>query len=334
VSRAPGHLEPSATSPCSVLSTGEPAYGTATRAPAWVALEQPGPWGRDAVRQSHLDPQLGSGLAESLAAVDGRLALIRRPGAHADDHREHRRHVLVASCVPGRAWLLAGMVTDPELLLRLDLPALHRGDQAAVARSVPGLHSQDKTQLLVCTNGRRDVCCAVRGRPVAEGAAAILPGQVWETSHTGGHRFAPTAVLLPSGLVLSRLTAAAAASAVAAVQSDEFPLALSGPAHDRGRCALSAPAQAAESAVRYQNRIGLLDALRVDELPCAPVRGSDDPLTNWRVEHRDGRSWEVVVGAAVRGPDRPVSCGKLPEPQTSYEVKIAPATTRWGRASG
>lgn len=303
-------------------SVAESAYGTAPPAIAWVALEQPGPWGREAVRHSHLDPQLGAVLGESVAAAGSRLALIRRPGAHADDHRKHRRHVLVASCVPGREWLLAGMVTDAELLRRIDLLALRRGDQGAVARSVPGLEAEDKAQLLVCTNGRRDVCCAVRGRPVADGAAAAIPGQVWETSHTGGHRFAPTAVLLPSGLVLGRLTVSAAATAAAAVESDEFPWDLSGPAHDRGRCALSPPAQAAESAVRHQVGVRGLNALSVAELLGeSPVAG---PETNWRVEHTDGSSWEVAVTMAVSGADRPVSCGKPPAPQTSYDVVIRP----------
>lgn len=308
-----------------MLSAGEPAYGTAPSATAWVALEQPGPWGRDAARHSHLDVELGSLLAESVAAAGGRLALIRKPGAHADDHRLHRRRVLVASCRPGREWLLAGLVTDAEALRRLDLAALRRGDRDAVARSVPGLEPDDSAQLLVCTNGRRDVCCAVRGRPVAEAAAATLPGQVWETSHTGGHRFAPTAVLLPSGLVLGRLTGSAAATAVASVQSDQFPVELSGPTHDRGRCGLSPPAQAAESAVRHRIGAGGLNALRITErADSVPVTGRPGALSSWRVEHSDGRSWDVAVTAVVDGPDRPLSCGKPAEPRASYEVVIGP----------
>lgn len=54
--------------------------------------------------------------------------------------------------------------------------------------------------VLVCTHGRRDACCGALGTRLA----SVLPGlgagvRVWRTSHTGGHRFAPTAVLLPEG---------------------------------------------------------------------------------------------------------------------------------------
>ena len=57
-------------------------------------------------------------------------------------------------------------------------------------------------ELLVCTHGRRDVCCGSLGTDL-HGllAASPLPGDVRlaRTSHTGGHRFAPTFILLPEG---------------------------------------------------------------------------------------------------------------------------------------
>ncbi|HEU5385864.1 MAG TPA: sucrase ferredoxin [Streptosporangiaceae bacterium] len=48
---------------------------------------------------------------------------------------------------------------------------------------------------LVCTNGKRDRCCAVRGRPVAAAIADATGWDTWESSHLGGHRFAATALL-------------------------------------------------------------------------------------------------------------------------------------------
>ena len=56
--------------------------------------------------------------------------------------------------------------------------------------------------LLVCTHGRRDVCCGSLGTELAFGLAATVQRpdtKVWRTSHTGGHRFAPTVILLPQG---------------------------------------------------------------------------------------------------------------------------------------
>ena len=58
------------------------------------------------------------------------------------------------------------------------------------------------TDVLVCTHGRRDVCCGSRGTNLALQLAAggAPPGvRFSRTSHTGGHRFAPTFLVLPQG---------------------------------------------------------------------------------------------------------------------------------------
>lgn len=60
----------------------------------------------------------------------------------------------------------------------------------------------DITDLLVCTHGRRDVCCGSQGTDLALRLAAEGPPPgvaFWRTSHTGGHRFAPTFLVLPQG---------------------------------------------------------------------------------------------------------------------------------------
>ena len=67
---------------------GISAYGTAARATFFVALEQSGPWGRDAATESHLPAAVGRSLSQACTERGGRLSLIRRPGRHADDHHE------------------------------------------------------------------------------------------------------------------------------------------------------------------------------------------------------------------------------------------------------
>ena len=235
---------------------GISAFGTASEARFWVAVEQSGPWGRDAMTQSHLDAELGAGLAGACQSAGGRLLLIRRPGQHADAHHRTSRRVLVATRLTGRPELLAGDVPDAAELLRLPFDALAGGDLDAVREALPALTPCAEPALLVCTNARRDVCCAVRGRPVALQAAAERPGQVWECSHTGGHRFAPTAVLLPHGQTWARLSTALAVTALDAAARGRLPAELLGPVHDRGRSPLPAPAQAAESFVRAPDRRG------------------------------------------------------------------------------
>jgi hypothetical protein len=292
------------------------AYGTAARATFFVALEQSGPWGRDAATQSHLPAAVGGSLSASCAERGGRLSLIRRPGPHADDHHEvgHTAYLAWAGDGP---WLLRLVVTDPATLLDLDFDALARGDREAVLATTPGAEPAEPV-LLVCTNGRRDVCCAVRGRPVALDTAAVHPGRVWEASHTGGHRFAPTGVLLPHGATLARLDADLCAELLGRAASDRLPEGVLGPLHDRGRSALSGPEQAAESYVRHVARITDLTALTiiadgadgadgaertVQAVPGAPLR--------YAVRHRDGRSWRVELERREHA-DLPESCGKVP----------------------
>ncbi len=57
--------------------------------------------------------------------------------------------------------------------------------------------------VLVCTHGRRDRCCGALGTAlfskISADPLAKAGVRTWRTSHTGGHRFAPTAVVLPEG---------------------------------------------------------------------------------------------------------------------------------------
>jgi hypothetical protein len=169
-----------------------------------------------------------------------------------------------------------------------------------VGRSLPTLVESDRAHLLVCTNGTRDVCCAAKGRPVALGVAALQPDRVWEVTHTSGHRFAATAVLLPAGTLHGRLDVAAAEELLHAADRGETVVAGS-----RGRSTWPAAGQVAELAVREATGETGLDALLV---------GSVSPTAEhaWEVgvRHGDGRHWQVEVTSEETGVDRSESCGK------------------------
>jgi hypothetical protein len=204
--------------------------------------------------------------------------------------------------------MLQGGVDDPAGLLRLPWTALREGDLAAVQAADPQLDRSPVPVLLVCTNSRRDICCALRGRPVALGCSEQRPGRVWECSHTGGHRFAPTGVLLPHGQTFARLSTASAVAAVDASTRGEVPLELLGAAYDRGRSHLTPAAQAAESTVRAQILEPRLLALSTTAVP---LQGRDGAWA-CQVTHVDGRHWDVVAVRESVGEDRPESCGKAP----------------------
>lgn len=290
--------------PCSATSVaaGEPLAGSAPAAVGWLCLEQNGPWGAKAWTSSHLDASLGSRI-EAVASSHGvRPCLIRRPGRHADAHVATARHVLVAHSRPGATWLVGGDVTDPADVLSLDFAAIASGDLEGVIASLPGL-APVAPQLLVCTNGTRDTCCARLGRPVAVTAAARFPEQVWEVTHTSGHRFAPTTVLLPSGALHGRVLDAA--PLLAAESAGELDV------HGyRGRSVWPASGQVAEDHVRRQFGITGLDDLEVS--------GVD---SQWLVSHRDGRTWRVDVTTYADG-ERPESCGKEARPVTRYTATV------------
>jgi hypothetical protein len=290
--------------------------GTASAATFWVALEQSGPWGRDAATDSHLDPAVGRTLDRGAKEVGGRLILIRRPGAHQNTNEGRPHRVYVAGGLDDHPWLLEADLADPASLLRLPWAALRDGDVDAVQEFLPEFDRSPAPVLLICSNSRRDVCCAVRGRPVALESSAARPGQVWECSHTGGHRFAPTGILLPYGQTLARLSGASAVAVVDAAAGGQLPIELLGASYDRGRSHLAPPAQAAESIVRQQVREPNLQALATT----AELHPGIANAWQCKVSHVDGRHWDVV---AVRGPgaeERPESCGKSPVPTWEWSV--------------
>ncbi|GAB3955933.1 sucrase ferredoxin [Streptomyces sparsus] len=293
-------------STCTIASRelDEPLAATAATARTWLLIEQPGPWGADALLHSRLDPALGAALAERSAGTGVRVALIRRPGPHADRGSAGVRRVFAAHTEPGRSWIRSTRLDTLTELADLDLTALgdgrhnglwepHRGDPLA----------------LVCTNGKRDRCCALLGRPLAAELAASGDADVWEVTHIGGHRFSPTLVVLPHGYAYGRADAPLVKEVLTAVRDGRVVT-----DHCRGRSCWERPGQAAELAVRELTGDGDADALS--------VTGTETHGDAWAVTvaHRDGRSWRVNVIAA---PDRPpiaASCGAALSRQPHMEV--------------
>lgn len=274
---------------CSASSArlGEPLAGTGPVAAAWLAIEQPGPWGGRALTESHLDRDLGRELNRRADGAGVRIALIRRPGRHALAHLDpatgpapaaepesdpdaasdsesdseyapgQPRQVLLANTIPGRTALRSMTITDPQELLDLDLAALAAGDWI-------GGTPQENPVLLVCTNGKRDQCCAMLGRALAHDLAVTQLGDhsdgidVWESDHLGGHRFAPTAVILPTGYAYGRLDPTTGTAAIQAAQAG-----LMATGQCRGRSTWGRRGQTAELALREELQEFAADAVLV-----------------------------------------------------------------------
>jgi hypothetical protein len=184
--------------PCATLSRAleEPQFGTASRVRGWVLLEQPGPWGREAVLESQLDRDLARALHRAAEAARVRLLLIRRSG--------RRRAGPSATCFVAHTsrrdrWLERRRLDDPAELLELDMAKVTAGERPGFGDPV------GEPVYLVCTNGRHDRCCATYGRPLALTLAERHGDLVWESSHVGGDRFAGNLVCLPSGHYFGRV---------------------------------------------------------------------------------------------------------------------------------
>jgi hypothetical protein len=158
---------------------------------------------------------------------------------------------------------------------------------------VPG-----RRRYLVCTNGARDPCCAIRGPAVAQALERVLPGHVYECSHLGGHRFAANVLVLPDGLCFGRLDVRAAVALASELEEGRLPL-----DHLRGRTSLTPEQQAAEILVRRELGLTGLDDLRHIEatiFELADGRRATARLRAHELEHRRVSCRDDKVEAATR----------------------------------
>lgn len=281
----------------------EPLPGTAKKESVYVVFEWPGGWSHDVLDGGTFGEELTAKLKSKLKGVAG-LQLVRRPGR---DGRQvgklHRCYLVWAEQGIMELLLLSG----PEAILDLDLTGPGRNGGGPI----------DTPLILVCTHGRRDVCCAVKGRPLAAALDEVYPsGLVWESSHTKGHRFAPSVIVLPWGYSFGRLNVEAAKEMVArAVDGEMFIPAC------RGSGLHSPRGQVAELAVATRlARDG--EAVRYGELKVG--ENSDEPAAV-TVAHPDGRVWEVTLEKrAVNGVIS--SCGDAPKAGTAWVATGIAAT--------
>lgn len=282
---------------CSELSQtlGEPLHATATHVESWLLVEDPGPWGRKALRESGLGPEVAGELERRGEEAGVRVGLVRPFGR---DRPSAARRVLGACSRPGSAFLELATVEDERELLDLDLGRVGRGEPTGRGELLP------RPVYLVCTNGRRDPCCGRLGRDLARALKAGLGERLWECSHVGGHRFAPNLVALPHGLFFGRLDPERARRVVAEVDEGRIPL-----EGYRGRSSLSPAAQAADAFVRARKGVEGLDGVE--------ILSEDDGAVLVGV---GGERLRVRVRRRTLEP-RPVSCGAEPEQPDSWKAE-------------
>jgi Sucrase/ferredoxin-like len=234
---------------CAALARqlGERPTGTASRIKSVVLLEHAGTWSTD-VRERVVTECFGPGAPELLDELNARLGLrslvIRRPGRGG---AAGRPSVFVGGCRPGHRWLERLPVRSHADLAGLDLVSVAEGNGGF---GEPVTHPL----LLVCTHGRKDACCAIKGRPVADALAAEHPEQTWQCTHFGGDRWAGNLLIAPHGLMYGQLDVTSAPPIAAAAQMGDVVL-----TNLRGRTGIDPFAQVAEIAIRERTGLTGLD---------------------------------------------------------------------------
>ena len=238
--------------------------GTASTVRSWLLLEDPGPWGRDALRDARLPERVGLELRRRCQAAGVRPLLIRRASSNASASASSSGSssgglaCFAIRSGPEPPWIERIRLAKVTDALDLDLPSVGRGVR-------PGFEPVDGPLFLVCTHGRRDVCCAERGRPLAQALAAAVPRATWESSHVGGDRFAGNLVAFPHGLYLGRVRPHEAAEVALSYAEGRVSL-----RHLRGRSCYPMPVQAAEHALRTREGLDRIDDVGLERTETRP----------------------------------------------------------------
>ncbi len=241
------------TSFCSDLSRAldEPMIGTALRADVWLLLEYSGAWGHKAFEESSLDQAVKDHLSAAQDSIPNtRLQLIRKDRQQTGDAIHF--YLADSSAQPPR--LHAFQLDSYDDLLKMDIQSIASGDPAY------NQYLDNDPLCLVCTNGKRDQCCAKYGTPIYQYLCSIGEQAVWQASHVGMHRFAPIMITLPHGIYYGRIEQEEAATIVEKTRAGQLYL-----EKCRGRSSYSPIQQAGEYLLRAETGDLGLDAYRLNQ---------------------------------------------------------------------
>lgn len=238
---------------CSDLSRSvdEPLFGTAPQTDTWLLLEYQSPYGAKALEESNLSDQIKSHLvAIQRYLPNPRLVLIKKNG----EKIKSRINFFLGFAHDWLPRLYHMKLKSYNELLDVDFQSYLTGDPSVQDK----LHT--KPIFLVCTNGRRDRCCAKFGLPLYEALSGYIPGEVWQSSHVGGHRFAGNLVCLPHGIYYGRIPIEQGTRLIDAYSNRSII-----PEYYRGRACYTPAQQAAEYYLRSHTGILGIDDIHLVE---------------------------------------------------------------------
>lgn len=259
---------------------GEHPAGTAGFAQRVLLVELPLPWPKK-IDQHEL-------LSNADLGADKDVKLL---GIRSSEATELERHRVICW---ERTEPFSGYERTETIVDRSDLASTLQSIAEAGPRAIAEPLAVDPAtqDLLICTHGSRDRCCGQLGtRLHSDLDCAFAPNvRMWRTSHTGGHRFAPTGIHFPHGTTWSALSPELT---VAIVEQTLPTNRLT--QHYRGNLGVKGrPAQIAEGATFLHQGWPWLDNERTVEIETAP--SAEVTVESVTVE-------SVTVVATVRSAD-------------------------------
>ncbi|WP_299447868.1 sucrase ferredoxin [uncultured Phycicoccus sp.] len=291
---------------CSAASRhrGDPLAGSAPVASRWLLIEHPGPWAKNPLDTPPLAGRTGEEVEATCASFGGRVLLIRRQGRREAEPGDQLWYAI--DTVRG-TWVRGTWRTAEDLL------------RAARSLGVELSSSDEDAEpmVLVCTQGTRDACCAVRGRPIVAKLVREWPDEVWECTHLGGHRFSGTLLSLPDGACYGYLDTEFASEVVRSHLAGTVTA-----KYLRGVTRWDPEVQAALAAVLVEH-----GPAGVDDAVPGRVEAGEDPATT-RVEVIGSGQVPDRTLVDVRReelPEAALSCGGGPKAHVAYRTTVTVA---------
>ena len=177
----------------------EDVIGSATNHQTYILVECPTPWVSEAFNSKWVPDNLRILVADvKRAKLSIHFLLI----ANDETHREEQTTLLIYQQEKG--------LSNGYRKQEFKLPNIEQVARV-VRKWLTGVSVDDEIasnptrDILVCTHGSHDQCCAKYGNPFYFHAQNTIFDlqlnhlRIWRSSHFGGHRFAPTAIDFPQG---------------------------------------------------------------------------------------------------------------------------------------
>ncbi len=161
----------------------EQLSGTAANSEVFILLEHCNPF-PEKVMEAHFDKEWLRSIQRLAKSYKGKVLLIRNNKTNFKDCK-----ISFVDCNACRYFTIETAIENT--------PSVQLADYIADPRTA----WQTDPFFVICTNGKKDKCCAKFGFPVYKFFESFNADvNVWECSHVGGDRFAANAVAMPFGI--------------------------------------------------------------------------------------------------------------------------------------